>query len=323
MIRIMKPTSKSSRAVLLSAHGITDISILQPQHLSFLADYTKSALLYGALLAIATMDKQVDLSDKFSIQATGISHLIDTYSDAFIVVEMPIALQYSYKGVLCFGVVATLFHALGIDESGTDPHPCFSCYFSMVGAFILYWHAKGTMDLSTHLVFQQTIKSEPSSKTLNHDDHDHEYISARAAAKTHQRLLTHFLGLALLPICLCMVGASSAVNRFLFNGYGFFYAAFAMEPVLKQAVEAATLPLLLPNHFINSRTQLLQWKLQLLRILFPSIGFSYVVESLIVEHLQIDPHAIVHVLAMTYVLVMHSILSELPTTSGKESGLST
>jgi hypothetical protein len=199
--------------------------------------------------------------------------------------EMPTALQRSYLGVVSFGVVATYFHAMGIDEMGSDPRPFYSCYFSAVGAFILYWHARGLIDL---LACPDVRKN----------------VAVRTASI--RRAKAHFLCLGVLPLVLCRVlplvlcltGASHAVNRFLFNGYGSFHATVGMDPLLGQAI----------TYFPGKNA----FKLKTLRLLLPTIGLSYVVESILVETFQIDPHAIVHVLAMSYVLLMHSCLSSLP-----------
>jgi hypothetical protein len=274
-----------------------------PAQYAFAKDLGSSSLFLLAMVLAAWFDREADLEKKFMVQASGISYLVATYSEAFIVVvilakmhfqktapsphtttslnstcnEMPIALQRSYLGVISFGVVATYFHAMGIDEMGSDPHPLYSCYFCVVGAFILYWHARGLIDL---LVCSDVSKN----------------VSVRTASI--RRAQAHFLCLGVLPLVLCLTGASHAVNLFLFNGYGFFHATVGLDPLLGQAI----------TDFPGKNA----FKLKTLRLLLPTIGFSFLVESTLVETCQIDPHAILHVLSGSYVLLMHSCLSSLP-----------
>lgn len=163
----------------------------------FAKDLATSSSVFFALVLAASFDRKVDLREKLMIQSSGISHTIDTFSDALSVIivflrlfwllqqqkgaeetgtiptsqywhSMPKALAHSYVGIFLFGFVATYFHAMGIDEMGSDPHTFYSCYFSVVGAFILYWHGRGLIDLMSDHVFPVYLfdKSKPISYVL-------------------------------------------------------------------------------------------------------------------------------------------------------------
>lgn len=122
-------------------------------HRSFYQSFVRPTLILLALILAASFDLQVDLKEKLMLQSSGLSKLLDTYSDAITVVvilyllatketwsEMSEPLKKSYLGSVAFGAVATYFHAT-VDES--EPHPLYSCFFCTAGAFILLWHARG------------------------------------------------------------------------------------------------------------------------------------------------------------------------------------
>lgn len=236
-----------------------------------------------SVIVFATVDPQIELQDKLLLQSSGLSHFLDTYSDAIIVVVVLYqmskkekgwessskALQMSYLGEILFGIVATHFHAVGVERSGEDPHPFYCCYFCMVGAFILYWQSKG---LISHILCKSFQK------------------------QLDLKIKTHFTCLAVVPLLLCSMGSSHAINRFVFNGYPFAYTAIIMDPILKQGMR-------------DAKSKFIKMKLRVLRFFFPMIFLSYVTESIIAEQFHFDAHCVLHVLVLTYVLLVHSCIN--------------
>lgn len=234
------------------------------------------------VIVFATIDPQIELQDKLLLQSSGLSHFLDTYSDAIAVAVIIYhmvkrnnwyfcskALKMSYLGEILFGIVATHFHAVGVERSGKDPHPFYCCYFCFVGAFILYWHARG---LTFHI----------SCKSLQ------KHLEMKIKAS--------FMCLALMPLLLCSIGLSRAINRFVFNGYAFVYGSIVMDPILKRGMR-------------DTKSKFIKMKLHIARCFFPMIFLAFVTEAMLAEKFHFDTHCIVHVLALAYVLLVHSCIN--------------
>jgi hypothetical protein len=235
------------------------------------------------VIVLATIDPQIELKDKLLLQSSGLSHFLDTYSDAIAVAiiifhmtkrnnwySSPKALKMSYLGEILFGIVATHFHAVGVERrSGGDPHPFYCCYFCIVGAFILFWHARG-------LAFHISCKS--LQKQLD------------------MKIKASFTCLALMPLLLCSMGLSHVINRFVFNGYAFTYGSIVMDPILKRGMR-------------DTKSTFIKMKLQITRFFFPMIFMAFVTEAIVAEKFHFDTHCLVHVLALAYVLLVHSCIT--------------
>lgn len=236
-----------------------------------------------SVIVFATVDPQIELQDKLLLQSSGLSHFLDTYSDAIIVVVILYhmskkekgwkssskSLKMSYLGEILFGIVATHFHAVGVERSGEDPHAFYCCYFCIVGAFILYWQSKGLLSHILCKSFQRQLD-----------------LKVKAS----------FICLAVMPLLLCLMGSSHVINRFVFNGYPFAYSAIVMDPILKRGMR-------------DTKSTFVKMKLKVLRFFFPVIFLSYVTESIVADQFHFDVHCVLHVLVLTYVLLIHSCIN--------------
>ena len=237
--------------------------------------FGSSSIFLLAFILAAYLDPN-DLQLKMILQSSGIGHFLDTYSDAVIVLilmyllitkdkwrNMQKPLKMRYIGSILFGVVATYFHAAANEA---EPHPLFSCYFTAVGAFILFWHARG-------------FASKCTSPQKN--------LIAEVEVK--------FICLGIVPTLVCLLGASSVISKFVFNGWAFLYNAIMLDPLLKESMRDAA--------------SSLQIKLSMIRFILPLISCSFLAESLVAESWNVDVHCIIHVLAASHVLLAHSCMA--------------
>lgn len=242
---------------------------------------TKSAATLAMLIAVASHDNQPDLLEKLSLQSSGISHLLDVYSDALFFVfigaqvlssifianhwaQMTGPLKASYIGIILFMAVATNFHI----EPAINVF--YLAYFSGCGSFIYLCHAIGLSEFCNDMKVKEAQL---------------------------QQAKAHFFCLGVLPFILSACGATDAVGRFMFNGYSFVYGSLIMEPMLREAQKGAT-----------SKESVMKFKAT--RILALMEGLALMVESHVAELFEVDMHVLFHVVAYSHVVLMQSILND-------------